>query len=248
MLDRKIIPDREYRLTILCCLQHLGPVTVTELFRFVSALNLMNYIDLQLNLIDLEEQQQLTRTPRGSDELITATEAGLYTLNSFSGQIPASRRESIASAAEEWRNRFSTEQQTLAEVFPLEGGRCCVRLRLMERETVLIDLVQELEVPTVTSLRERWRKGSGEIYALVMALLAQGYEGTSPQEELPENAQLQQLQSGDWLLSLSGQTINLLLSLPEKSLAERMAVNWPGAQQTLVDRLTLLLTEHVNSL
>ena len=201
MNNRKHIPDSENKLVILYALNRLGPVTGMQLLQFLVEMDLMNYFGMQLNLVELQEQQQVAERAHPLGGLLLVTEKGAYTLGAFDHRIPASRRELIDQNAAIWHEKFRTEQQTLAESFPLSDGGMCIRLRLMEADT-----------------------------ALTLAL-SEGFDGAVPDSPLPETTTLQQTSEGSWLLSLNDQphkpTMTLMLSMPDEHLARHYAARWP---------------------
>ena len=137
-MERRAIPESEHRLVILCALRALGPVTDEQLLQFMADGELMNWFTLQPALLELEEQGQILRTEGAIGSLITLTEEGRYTLETFTQRIPQSRRDTIGRLAPELKRRFRLEQQTPAERIPLPDGRSCVRLRLLEGGTALL--------------------------------------------------------------------------------------------------------------
>lgn len=236
-MERKVIPETENRLVILYAADRLGPVTGMQLLRFMVEADLMNYITLQLNLSELEEQGKLVRRAHPCGELWELTEEGRYAWRNFERHVPYSRRERIDRQAREYRSRFRQEQLAPADALTLSDGTACIRLRLLEERAAMMDLllyVPAAQVPTV--LEERWYASAQTVYEAVMAALTADYRPDAQLPKIPEGA-VREAGSGEWLISLSDRedkpTISLLMLLPGEHLARWCASRWPGACEGL---------------
>ena len=237
-MERKMVSQGEQKLLILLSLSRLGGVTQLQLLRFMVEEDFMNYFVLQLNLCELEETGQVCLTHQTLGSLYRLTEQGQYTLDNFDSRIPASRREAIEQAARRWKPRFRAEQQNQADAFPMKGDRQCLRLRMLEGSSALLDLSL-----TVTShitegkLRERWREAAQQVYSTVTQALGAEYAPDEQLPGLPATAMLQQIGDADWMLSLTDSlespTLNLMLSLPNEALARHYAGRWPQVREVL---------------
>ncbi len=246
-MKKRSIPDSEYKLVILYALSRLGPVTNMQLLRFMVELDLMNYFALQLNLSELQEQEQILEKPSPLGTLLTLGEKGEYTLSAFDHRLPSSTKEIIDAACPLWQSRFRREQQTLAESFTLSDGRMCIRLRLLEGETALIDLMLTLDsTAAVPQLSERWGSAAQAVYDTIMSRLGTDYDASVPPPPLPETAALEQVGDQDWMLSLAdtmpGPRMTLMLSVPDQGLALHYAARW----QSCCDDMRSLLLELMN--
>ena len=219
-MERKHIPETENRLVILYALRRLGPVTAMQLLQAMAESDLMNYITMQLALSEMEQQGQITMRAHPLGHLIEVTGEGDYILDSFVRRIPASRRAVIDNCAEEWKQRFQTEQMAPAESFTLPDGRMCIHLRLLDSAATLMDLMLYLAPgQTFTLLPERWRSCVQAIYSTVLAQLTGDL--------------VRQCGANDWLLTLTDDPltpgIDLMMSLPDEHLARCSALRWPEA-------------------
>lgn len=246
-MERRHVPDSEQKLVILYALDRLGPVTGMQLLQFLVEEDLMNYFVMQLNLCEMQEQGQIAERTHPFGTLLEITGDGVFTLESFDKRIPASKRDQIDKVCDIWRGLFITEQQTLAESFPLSDGGLCVRLRLLEGETTLVDLLVTLpNVTHITLLPQRWRNGAQEIYSAISQSLGSGYSEASDAPPLPDvGATMQQLNDREWLLSLTGNTgsiqVMLMLTLPGEQLARHYASRWEGHRDMLLGKLRRML-------
>ena len=237
-MERRIIPEAETKLVILYALNRLGPVTSMQLLQFLVENDLMNYFTMQLSLCEMEEQGQVAQHAHPLGSLLLVTESGAYTLGVFDHRIPASRRGVIDREAPAWHDRFRAEQQTPADSYPLAGGGTCIRLRLMEGDDSLLDLLLQLpDENAFTFLQKRWRSAAQGVYEAVSLALGDGYAPDAVLPEMPDVATLQKAGSRDWLLSLTDRpeapTMTLMLSIPDEHLARYYAARWPGCGETL---------------
>jgi len=205
-------------------------------------LDLMNYFTLQLSLADMEAQGQLIQRVHPSGSLWDLTQEGVFALDSFVTRIPASRRGLIDSHAQAYRSRFLQEQLAPADSFTLPTGQVCIRLRLLEKDASLMDLlvcVAPGEAPSC--LQERWHACAQAVYSAVMNALTGGYSAEAEVPEAPEGL-IQMVSDGEFLLTLADcpaqPTITLLLPLPQEHLARYAASRWEG-QYAALRALTL---------
>ena len=221
-MERKTVSQGEQKLLILLALQQLGGVTQLQLLRFMVEEDFMNYFVLQLNLCELEEMGQVCMTHQLLGSLYELTEQGRYMLDNFDTRVPASRREAIETAARRWKPRFRAEQQNQADAFPMKDDRQCLRLRMLEGDSALLDMsLTVTKHITEGQLRERWREAAQQVYSAVTQALGADYAAGERLPRLPATAMLQQIGEADWMLSLTDSldspTMNLMLSLPTSS-------------------------------
>lgn len=234
-MERKHISEQEHKLVLLFALEQLGPITRMQLLQFLVEMDLMNYFTMQFNLADLEEQGYVTERSHPLDALLCVTKEGSRVLTSFLQRIPASRRSHIQERGKAWRQQFRREQQNLAEAFPLKDGGLCLRLRLLEEHSALMDLLLTLpEQESLTCLHQRWQQAAMTVYGLLSAKLLAGYEEGCSYcgQTLPSCAALQKVHEAEWLLTLTDReenpSLTLLLPLPTREMACYSANQWPA--------------------
>lgn len=247
-MERKHVPESEKRLIILYALRRLGSVTAMQLLQFLVEIDLMNYFAMQLALADMQEQGQLTSRPHPLGDLIEMTPAGEYALDTFASRVPVSRRKAIDRAAPAWRQRFRAEQMAPADSFVLQGGGCCLRLRLLEGSSALMQILLTLpEEASLTFLQKRWHSAAQAVYDAITLSLSDGFQPSEPAASLPVNAVIQPSGPREWMLSLTDNpdepTITLLLTLADERLAHHYAAAWPEKCQALRDLILLKLRE-----
>ena len=246
-MTRKNVPESEQKLLILLALRCLGGVTQLQLLRFMVEEDVMNYFVLQLNLCELEETGQVRLRHHALGSLYELTEQGRYTLESFDGRIPASRRQALEAGAARWKPQFRAEQQNQVDANRWEGGRRGLRLRRREGDSALRDLSLAVEKHvTEGELRKCWQRAAQEVYTTVTQALSEGYAENAPLPPLPSTALLQQIGEKDWMLSLTDSltepTLNLMLSLPTEALARHYGARWPEKRDALAAEILRALS------
>ena len=240
-MERKLIPEAETRLTLLFALRELGPVSSPQLLEFMVTLDVMNYFELQLNLLAMEDQGQVAEEAHPSGSLFCITPAGEYALNAFRHRIPYSTRELIQQHAEEWRNRFRLEQQTLTDLFQRADGAWCARLRLLDNTRPMLDLLLILEEKQLSgNLRDRWRSHAAEVYRSVMGSLTSGGSEPLP-EEIPEQTAISQMGEDSWLVCLDSPGWTLMMTVADEETAKLSAYRWKKKQAALRRRILRIL-------
>lgn len=237
-MERRVIPEAETKLVILYAMNRLGPVTSMQLLQFLVEYDLMNYFTMQLSLAEMEEQGQVTQHAHPLGSLLLVTQSGAYTLGVFDHRIPVSRRELIDREAPAWHDRFRAEQQTPADSYPMSGGGTCIRLRLMEGDDSLLDLLFRLpDEASLPFLQKRWRSAAQGVYEAITLALTADYDPNAPAAPLPEGTILQKAGRGDWLLSLSDNaadpSMTFMFALPDEHLARHYAAVWPQRGEAL---------------
>ena len=237
-MERKHIPETENRLIILYTLRRLGPVTAMQLLQAMAESDLMNYITMQLALSEMESQGQITQHAHPLGNLIEVTGEGDFILRSFEKRIPASRRAAIDAHADDWRDRFQTEQMAPAESFTLPDGRSVIHLRLLDKAATLMDLMLYLPAgKSFTLLPERWRSCVQVSYSTVLAYLTADYDPSLPMPSAAETEAVRQCGLEEWLLTLTDDpaapSIDLMMSLPDEHLARCSALRWPLAAESI---------------
>lgn len=237
-MERKHVPESENKLIILYALRRLGPATAMQLLQFLVEQDLMNYFTMQLNLADMEEQGQIISRLHPLGSLMELTDEGAYAIESFEHRIPVSRRNLIDREAAAWQERFRQEQLAPADSFSLQDGSLCLRLRLLEGSSSLMDILLTLPGDSsFTFLQARWRAAAQAVYNAVTLSLAEGFTGEAPAAIADGTAAIQQTGHAEWLLSLADRpdkpAFTLLLPLADKALARYCAARWPDMCERL---------------
>ncbi len=244
-MERRRIPETENKLILLYALRALGPVTGMQLIQFLAELDLMNYFTMQLSLSDMEKQGQIETRAHPLGSLMDITPEGAFTLESFTGRIPRSRRQLIDQEAPAWQERFRSEQMAPTEAVTGPEGVPGARLKLLESGAVLMDVtLLGNDVPR-TQLEQRWRQTAPAVYQEVTRRLMAGFTPDAPAVR-GDHPALTQASRAEWLLTLQDAPerpgLILLLTLPDEQLARWCLARWPEAcaalRSSIVDALT----------
>ncbi len=232
MISRKT-PDLENKLLILFAIDELGPLTSLQLLQFLAENNLMDYITMQLTLGDMMDSGHLRSIPHALGTLYTLSREGRESLALFLHRLPHSTRVLIHSAVPGWKPRFARETQMLADFHRREDGIFDLRLRLMEKDSPLLDMT--LILPTrdlADQLSRRWPEAAPAFYGYLMKEL--GDDFSSDQRvpgTLPEGAFLDKESAQGFVLRLNrggpaAPALTMALALPTKSMALFFAWHW----------------------
>lgn len=232
MISRKT-PDLENKLLILFAVDQLGPLTSLQLLQFLAEYDLMDYITMQLTLGDMLLSGHLSSIPHALGTLYTLSREGRESLSLFLRRLPHSTRSLIRDAIPKWKPRFARETQMLADFHSREDGAYELRLRLMEKDSSLLDMT--LSLPTrdmADRLSRRWPAAAPAFYGYLMKELGDDFslDRNSP-SVLPQGAAVDWECAQGCILRLSqGESatpaLTMALALPTESMALFFAGRW----------------------
>lgn len=233
MINRKT-PDLENRLLILHAIDQFGPLGSLQLLQFLAEHDLMDYITLQLTLGDLVQTGHLQTMPHAMGLLHTLTPAGKESLRLFLHRLPHSIRAQVAKALPVWKKRFQQEAQMLSDFHRREDGTYTLRLRLMEKDSPLLDMALPLPTRDTADLySRRWAKAAPLFYSFLMKELGDHFsQDAQPPAIVPAGTALERGQNAQGcLLHLHHSAENepemkLSVSLPTESIALFFAGRW----------------------
>lgn len=159
-----------YKLIVLTMLDRVDfPLTNAQISDFILTKEYTNYFTLQQVLSELVETElSEVHTVRNST-YYHITEKGKETLNFFGHMVSAAIHEDIAKYFKDNAIALRDEMAVKADYFPNNQGEYSVRLRVMEKDSALIDMT--LSVPTenqANSICDNWKKKNQKIYAYLM--------------------------------------------------------------------------------
>ena len=136
-----------YKLIVLTMLDRVDfPLTNAQISDFILTKEYTNYFTLQQVLSELVETElSEVHTVRNST-YYHITEKGKETLNFFGHMVSAAIHEDIAKYFKDNAIALRDEMAVKADYFPNNQGEYSVRLRVMEKDSALIDMT--LSVPT----------------------------------------------------------------------------------------------------
>ncbi len=228
-MKRLWLPEDECRLTLLACLEALGPVTEPQLQEFVARLDLIAWFDMALNLAALSDQGQIARERRPAGLLLRLTEEGADALKGFRSRIPASRRALIDREAPAWRARFGRQLQA-----PCAFDGADARLMFAEDDRVAFEVRVALRGSSPAAVQARWEERAAAVRRAVTEAL--WGDGTIPEDMPAQDCRWKPLDSLTGLLTLlpaSPGALSLRLALRDESDARRFARSWPACRDAL---------------
>ena len=159
-----------YKLIVLTMLDRVDfPLTNAQISDFILTKEYTNYFTLQQVLSELVETElSEVHTVRNST-YYHITEKGKETLNFFGHMVSAAIHEDIAKYFKDNAIALRDEMAVKADYFPNNQGEYSVRLRVMEKDSALIDMT--LSVPTenqANSICDNWKRKNQKIYAYLM--------------------------------------------------------------------------------
>lgn len=139
------VSDAENKLRLLCCVEALGTVTETQLWPFVAALALMDYMPMQLYLHELLSGGDLETGAHALKEQLFVSAQGRDTLRLFRHRVLPSDQEQIAGAAPAYRAKLLERSQVKAVYEMASPGdyRALLELRDGELPTLTIRIATQ---------------------------------------------------------------------------------------------------------
>jgi DNA-binding PadR family transcriptional regulator len=162
-----------YKLIILYILSRVSfPLTNAQLTAFILEKEYTNYFNIQRAISELMDDAFISCDTIRNSSMFRITESGLETLRFFDTMISQGIKEDIEAFLNQNKHKLRDEVSTPAEFYQVKKGEYSAHLKVVERETPIIDLT--LTVTTeeeASSVCSNWREKSSEIYAFLMAAL-----------------------------------------------------------------------------
>ncbi len=159
-----------YKLIVLSMLDRVDfPLTNAQISDFILTKEYTNYFTLQQVLAELVETGLAdVRTVRNSS-YYHMTEKGKDTLNFFGNMVSPAIQEDIDHYLKDHAIALRDETSVRAEYYPNSSEEYSVRLRVLEKNSPVIDLT--VTVPTESqadSVCANWKKKNQKLYAYLM--------------------------------------------------------------------------------
>lgn len=162
-----------YKLIVLYILDKVDfPLTNGQLTNFILEKEYTSYFNIQQAISELIEDNYISSETIRNSSLYQITESGRETLSFFSHSISQAIRDDIDSYLKEHKYSLRNEVSTLADYFESKKDEYISRLRVVEGESTVIELI--LSVPTereANIICNNWRDKSADIYAYVISSL-----------------------------------------------------------------------------
>lgn len=168
------LPETQLRFIVLFALDRLGPCYDSQILKFVTDRNLMNYFDLMISLTDLCREGHACRQMRMDRALFSITRAGKDALALFPERVPESVRLQVEENVDETRREFRRAQEYNAVCRRTESGTYEAELYVMDRSVPAMKLTLPMpDEKTAQAVQEKWQNVGEEIYAYLIARLAE---------------------------------------------------------------------------
>ena len=159
-----------YKLIVLTMLDRVDfPLTNAQISDLILTKEYTNYFTLQQILSELVETKLAEEHTVRNSTYYQMTEKGKETLNFFGHMVSAAIQEDITKYFKENAFALKEEMAVRADYFENNQGEYSVRLRVIEKDSALIDLT--LSVPTenqANAVCENWKKKNEKLYAYLM--------------------------------------------------------------------------------
>ena len=162
-----------YKLIVLYILDKVDfPLTNGQLTNFILEKEYTNYFNIQQAISELVDDQFISSETMRNSSLYQITDTGRETLSFFSHTISLAIREEIDAYLKTHKYSLREEVSSPATYYETKKDEYIAHLRVMERESAIIDL--KLAVPTeqeANLICNNWKNKSSDIYAYVISSL-----------------------------------------------------------------------------
>ena len=159
-----------YKLIVLSMLDRVDfPLTNAQISDFILTKEYTNYFTLQQVLAELVETDLAEENTVRNSTYYQMTEKGKETLNYFGHMVSAAIHEDMDKYFKDNAIALRDEMSVKADYYENNHEEYSVRLRVMEKDSALIDLT--LSVPTegqANSICDNCKKKNQKLYAYLM--------------------------------------------------------------------------------
>lgn len=159
-----------YKLIVLSMLDRVDfPLTNAQISDFILTKEYTNYFTLQQVLSELSETGLAEEHTVRNSTYYHITKKGKETLNFFGHMVSSAIHEDITRYFKEHAIALRDELSVRADYFPNNHEEYSVRLRVLEKDSAVIDLT--LSVPSegqANSICDNWKKKNQKLYAYLM--------------------------------------------------------------------------------
>ncbi|MBQ6661767.1 MAG: DUF4364 family protein [Lachnospiraceae bacterium] len=159
-----------YKLIILYILDRVDfPMTNSQLANFITDREYTTFFNVQQVLADLVDDGFISIDQKRNASYYRITADGHETLSFFYKNISRNIRDDIDMYLSEQQYALREESSNIADYHELGKGEYLVELKVMERNTTVIEM--HLTVPSrenAETICRNWRKKNADIYAYVL--------------------------------------------------------------------------------
>jgi predicted transcriptional regulator len=163
-----------HKLIILYLLSEIKmPLSLSQLTEIILERGYTDYFSLQQYLSELQEAGLLILSKENNSSHFQLSERGKQTLEFFVTRIPSSIRTELDYFINaNWR-KLRNERDILAEYLPLKEHEYLVHCKIVEQNSVLVDLsVNVSSKKQAIRMCEKFKKDSAIIYEQIINLLS----------------------------------------------------------------------------
>ena len=162
-----------YKLIVLYILDKVDfPLTNGQLTNFILEKEYTSYFNIQQAISELIEDNYISSETIRNSSLYQITDSGRETLSFFSHSISQAIRDDIDIYLKEHKYSLRNEVSTLADYFESKKDEYVARLRVVEGESTVIELILSvLTEREANIICNNWRDKSADIYAYVISSL-----------------------------------------------------------------------------
>lgn len=159
-----------YKLIVLTMLSRVDfPLTNAQISDFILSKEYTNYFTLQQVLSELVETGLAEMHTVRNSSYYHLTEKGKETLNFFGNMVSQAIHDDMDRYFKDNAIALRDEASVRADYYPNNNDEYSVRLRVLEKDSPIIDLT--LTVPTenqANNLCNNWKKKNQKLYAFLM--------------------------------------------------------------------------------
>ena len=159
-----------YKLIVLTMLSKVDfPLTNAQISDFILTKEYTNYFTLQQVLSDLVETELAEEHTVRNSTYYHMTSKGIETLNYFGHMVSEAIHQDMGKYFKDNAIALRDEMSVRADYYENNQGEYTARLRVMEKDSAVIDL--SLSVPTenqANSICDNWKKKNQKLYAYLM--------------------------------------------------------------------------------
>lgn len=168
----------ENKLLVLYVLEKMKlPLSGSQITQIILENSDINYFVLQQYIDELSQSNLIEKNNSQGKSYYTITKQGKATLDLFANRLSQEVGERIHSYMKDHRSTILNESHNIATFQKCGDGEFEVQLKMMENESVLMDL--SLQVATHQQAKEiidNWKKHGEKIYASIISSLIHTYE------------------------------------------------------------------------
>lgn len=162
-----------YKLILLYILDRVDfPMSNSQLTQFITDRKFTSWFNVQTVLNELAGDKYISTESTRSQTLYKITAEGREILSYFYKDISKDIRDDIDIYLTNEKYNLREEVSSLADYYESGNGEYVAELKILERDSTLIEL--KLSLPTASAAEaicDRWKKKNADIYAYVLNTL-----------------------------------------------------------------------------